>query len=201
MQISKEVKVGVFMVVALLLLYFGFNFLKGIDFFSSQKKYYAVYDNIDKLTESNQIFLNGLAVGRVSDISIVQGKVNKVIVEMKIDSDVILNNQTTAILSSDFLGTKSILLDVGKGDKNLKQNDTLLSALDKGMAELLEQAAPVASSLQSTLVKVNNILSNLEKNTVSTYARQNHRTIGCGQTSCRKFKRNPGRFKANPTKL
>ena len=128
------------MVVALVLLYFGFNFLKGIDFFSSQKKYYAVYDNIDKLTESNQIFLNGLAVGRVSDISIVQGKVNKVIVEMKIDTDVILNDKTTAILSSDFLGTKSILLDVGKGDKNLKQNDTLLSALDKGMAELLEQA-------------------------------------------------------------
>jgi phospholipid/cholesterol/gamma-HCH transport system substrate-binding protein len=166
MRISKEVKVGVFMVVALVLLYFGFNFLKGIDFFSSQKKYYAVYDNIDKLTESNQIFLNGLAVGRVSDISIVQGKVNKVIVEMKIDSDVILNDKTTAILSSDFLGTKSILLDVGKGDKNLKQNDTLLSALDKGMAELLEQAAPVATSLQATLVKVNNILSNLEKNTV-----------------------------------
>lgn len=154
------------MVTALVLLYFGFNFLKGIDFFSSQKKYFAVYDNVDKLTQSNQIFLNGLAVGRVSDINIIQGSTNKVLVELKIDSEVKLNNETTAILSSDFLGTKSILLDLGKGQRMLVQNDTLKAELDKGMAELLEQAAPVASSLQSTLIKVNNILSNLEKNTV-----------------------------------
>lgn len=153
------------MVTALVLLYFGFNFLKGIDFFSTQKRYYAVYDNVDKLTQSNQIFLNGLAVGRVSDIRIIQGVTNKVLVELKIDSDVKLNNSTTAILSSDFLGTKSILLDLGKGERILVQNDTLKAELDKGMAELLEQAAPVASSLQSTLIKVNNILTNLEKNT------------------------------------
>lgn len=165
MKIANEVKVGVFMVTALVLLYFGFNFLKGIDFFSTQKRYYAVYDNVDKLTQSNQIFLNGLAVGRVSDIRIIQGVTNKVLVELKIDSDVKLNNSTTAILSSDFLGTKSILLDLGKGERILVQNDTLKAELDKGMAELLEQAAPVASSLQSTLIKVNSILSNLEKNT------------------------------------
>lgn len=153
------------MVTALVLLYFGFNFLKGIDFFSSQKRYYAFYENVDKLTQSNQIFLNGLAVGRVSDIRIIQGETNKVLVELKIDSDVKLNNETVAMLTSDFLGTKSILLDLGRGQKVLQQNDTLKAQLDKGMAELLEQAAPVASSLQSTLIKVNNILSNLEKNT------------------------------------
>ena len=72
MKLSKEFKVGLFMVVAITLLYFGFNFLKGIDFFSSSKKYYAVYENVDKLTESNQVFLNGLAVGRVSHIQIEQ---------------------------------------------------------------------------------------------------------------------------------
>ncbi|GCC52332.1 MCE family protein [Chryseotalea sanaruensis] len=165
MKFSKEIKVGIFMVSALVLLYFGFNFLKGIDFFSSQKRYYAFYENVDKLTQSNQIFLNGLAVGRVSDIRIIQGATNKVLVELKIDSEVKLNNETIAMLTSDFLGTKSILLDLGKGQKILQQNDTLQAELDKGMAELLEQAAPVASSLQSTLIKVNNILSNLEKNT------------------------------------
>lgn len=153
------------MVTALVLLYFGFNFLKGIDFFSSQKRYYAIYDNVDKLTQSNQIFLNGLAVGRVSDIRIIQGATNKVLVELKIDSEVKLNSETVAMLTSDFLGTKSILLDLKSGERILQQNDTLKAQLDKGMAELLEQAAPVASSLQSTLIKVNNILSNLEKNT------------------------------------
>lgn len=80
MNISKEVKVGLFMIGSLVLLYFGFNFLKGIDFFSSDRKYYAIYRNIDKLTESNQIFFNGAPIGRVSEIIIEQDK-NRVVVE------------------------------------------------------------------------------------------------------------------------
>ena len=63
MKFSKEVKVGLFMILAIVMLYFGFNFLKGIDFLSSDHKYYAIYKNVDKLTESNQIFLNGCAGG------------------------------------------------------------------------------------------------------------------------------------------
>jgi hypothetical protein len=39
------------MVLALALLYFGFNFLKGIDFFSTTNKYYAIYQNVDKLMQ------------------------------------------------------------------------------------------------------------------------------------------------------
>jgi hypothetical protein len=53
---------------------FRLNFLKGIDFFSTSEKYYVVYQNVDQLTESNQVFLNGYAVGRVSNIQIQQKK-------------------------------------------------------------------------------------------------------------------------------
>lgn len=71
---NKEFKVGLFAAVALVLLYFGFNFLKGIDFFSTTEKYYAVYDNIDQLAVSNPVLINGFAVGRVSRIAIMQSK-------------------------------------------------------------------------------------------------------------------------------
>src|SRR5690606_15205496 len=98
MKLSKEVKVGLFMIVAIVMLYFGFNFLKGSDFFSSDYKYYAIYKNVDKLTESNQIFLNGYAVGRVSDIVIQQDK-DRVLVELSIDSDIIVTESTVAMLN------------------------------------------------------------------------------------------------------
>ena len=62
------------MVVSLVLLYVGFNYLKGIDFFSSTKRYYAVYSNVDKLMPSNQVYINGYAVGRVSRIQFLQQK-------------------------------------------------------------------------------------------------------------------------------
>ena len=67
------------MVLTITLLYFGFNFLKGIDFFSTSNKYFVIYRNVDKLTESNQVYLNGYAVGRGSNIQIEQRK-NRVIV-------------------------------------------------------------------------------------------------------------------------
>jgi phospholipid/cholesterol/gamma-HCH transport system substrate-binding protein len=165
MNISKEVKVGLFMIGSLVLLYFGFNFLKGIDFFSSDHKYYAVYRNIDKLTESNQIFFNGAPIGRVSEIIIEQNK-NRVVVELSIDSDIIVTRSSVALLNGELLGGRFIQLIVGKPDVPLNPKDTMRTDVAKGLAELItENAEPVAANLQSTLKKVNGILDTLATST------------------------------------
>jgi phospholipid/cholesterol/gamma-HCH transport system substrate-binding protein len=164
MKISKEVRVGLFMVSSLVLLYLGFNYLKGIDFFSSRKKYYAIYENVDQLMPSNQVYLNGVSVGRVSRIQIQQRR-SRVVVEMEIDSYVILGDSSIAILNGDFLGTKFIQLNVGTITRQLNTKDTLQSTVAKGITAFLEEsAAPVADNLQSTLRKLNTILENLSKN-------------------------------------
>lgn len=162
---NKEFKVGLFATVALVFLYFGFNFLKGIDFFSTTNKYYVVYDNIDQLAVSNPVLVNGFAVGRVSRIAILQDKQNKVLVELMIDSGIELSDSTKAILNSDFLGGKSIFLAIGKGTRTLQAKDTLVAEVAKGMLDVLsETATPVADNLQTTLRKFNVILDNLTKN-------------------------------------
>jgi phospholipid/cholesterol/gamma-HCH transport system substrate-binding protein len=162
---NKEFKVGLFAAVSLVLLYFGFNFLKGIDFFATTDKYYVVYDNIDQLAVSNPVLINGFAVGRVSRIAIMQNKQNKVLVELMIDSEIGLTDSTKAILNSDFLGGKSILLSIGKGSRTLIPKDTLLAEVAKGMLDVLsETATPVADNLQTTLRKFNVILDNLTQN-------------------------------------
>lgn len=154
------------MVTALVLLYFGFNYLKGVDFFSRNKKYFAVYNNVDKLTMSNLVYLNGLGVGRVSDIKILQNDDNKVLVELEISSSIELSDSTAAILTGDFLGNKSILLKIGPGTRKLQPGDTLLSMLDRGIADILAQSAvPVAANLQITLQNFNVLVDNLVKNT------------------------------------
>jgi len=162
---NKEFKVGLFVAAAIALLYFGFNYLKGIDFFSSTNKYYAVYDNIDQLDVSNPILVNGFTVGRVSKIKILQERQNKILVELDIDSDVKLGDSTKAILNSDFLGGKSILLSIGKITTPLQPNDTVLAEVAKGMFDVIsETATPVADNVQTTLRKFNLILDNLTKN-------------------------------------
>ncbi len=162
---NKEVKVGLFVTIALVMLYFGFNYLKGIDFLSSTNKYYAVYDNVDQLSVSNPVLVNGYAVGRVSFIRIVQGKENKVLVEMEIDSGIILGDSATAILNSDFLGSKSILLDIGNKEKPHQPGDTILAQAAKGIFDVFtETAEPVANNVQTTLRKLNTVLDNLALN-------------------------------------
>lgn len=170
MKVSKEVKVGLFMIVAIVLLYFGFNFLKGIDFFSSNHKYYAIYKNVDKLTESNQIFLNGYAVGRVSDIVIQQSK-DRVLVELSIESDIVVNKASVAVLNGELLGGRFIQLVVGNSDVRLKPHDTIRSDIAKGLADFIaENAEPVASNLQTTLRKVNTMLDTLHHTTMMVNA-------------------------------
>ena len=153
------------MVIAITLLYFGFNFLKGIDFFSTNNKYYAVFTNVDKLTESNQVYLNGFAVGRVSDIRIEQAK-NRVLVELDIDSEIVVTRSSVAVLNGELLGGRFIELKIRPGGDKLKPKDTIQSEIAKGLMDLFaENAEPVASNLQSTLQKLNLVLDNLSLNT------------------------------------
>jgi phospholipid/cholesterol/gamma-HCH transport system substrate-binding protein len=164
MNLSREFKVGLFMVAAITLLYFGFNFLKGIDFFSTSNKYYAVFTNVDKLTESNQIFLNGYAVGRVSDIQIQQSK-NRVLVELDIDSHIIVTKSSVAMLNGELLGGRFIQLNIKPDGTTLFPNDTIKSDVAKGLMDFFaENAEPVAANLQTTLKKLNTILDNLNNN-------------------------------------
>lgn len=164
MKISKEFKVGLFMIVGITLLYFGFNFLKGIDFFSTSNKYFVIYQNVDGLTESNQIYLNGYAVGRVSEIEIQQQR-NRVVVELEIDSDIIITDSTTAMLNGELLGGRFIQLNVKPSGKQLSPKDTIRAEVAKGIMDFITQnAEPVAANVQTTLQNLNIVLEALARN-------------------------------------
>ncbi|MCX8489481.1 MAG: MlaD family protein [Cyclobacteriaceae bacterium] len=162
---TREFKVGLFVAMAIVLLYFGFNYLRGIDFFTSVKRYYVVYDNINQLAVSNPVLVNGYPVGRVSKIGILQNRNNRVLVELEIDGTILLTDGTKATLTSELLGGKSVLLTFGQYSKKLKNGDTLRAEVAKGMFDVFsETASPVATDLQTTLRKFNTIIDNLTKN-------------------------------------
>lgn len=159
---SKEVKVGIIGVVGLVFFYLGSNFLKGIDFFSPVKKYYAVYENVDGLIVANPVIVNGYTVGRVSNIRILQNQENRILVTMDIDEDLIIGNNSKATLSSnDFLGSKAIILSIGDIKEPLSDGDTISAEIDGGLSELLEKATPITDNLGITISRLNDILSSL----------------------------------------
>ncbi|MEQ8881508.1 MAG: MlaD family protein, partial [Cyclobacteriaceae bacterium] len=159
---SKEFKVGLIALVSGVMLYYGFNFLKGIDFFSPTNKYFAIYDNVDGLVEGNRVIINGYSVGRVTDISLMKNQ-DSILVKFDINENIQLNDSSMALLTStDFLGTKGIVLTIGSSSNFIEAGDTLISYRDRGLEEILENATPVANNLNVTITRVNEILVGLK---------------------------------------
>ncbi len=160
MKLSKEFKVGILASMSGILLYFGFNFLKGSDFLSKTKKYYALYENIDGLQKSNPVIVNGFTVGRVSNIIILQEKDNKILVELDVEDGVVLGDSTIALLYNfDFLGSKAIELRIKTMNGVFNDGDTLYSELDGGITDI---AQTQIANLGLTISRINDILLGMQ---------------------------------------
>ncbi|MFI5164556.1 MAG: MlaD family protein [Bacteroidia bacterium] len=171
MKISKEIKTGILVVIAIALFIYGFNFLKGKDIFSSRKIYYAVYPEVAGLVEANPVQLNGFKVGRVSEIQLFDAK-GKVIVTFAItDKNLKLPKQSVAkIVSSDLLGAKAVQLIPSNEKEYVKDGDTLVGIVEASLQEsvnasvkpLKDKAEKLISSIDSIMTVIQSVL---DKNT------------------------------------
>ncbi len=89
-------------------------------------------------------------------IEIQQDK-NRVLVELDINSDIVVTDATVAMLNGELLGGRFIQLMINRGNA-LDGNDTLKADIAKG---LMDYAEPVAANLQTTMNKVNTVLDGL----------------------------------------
>jgi phospholipid/cholesterol/gamma-HCH transport system substrate-binding protein len=156
MTISKEAKVGIMSLAAMLMLYFGFNILKGSDIFSKNYTYFAKYSDIDGLTVSNPVLLNGLTVGNVKSIQLMQNEGNSLVVTLEIRKNVNLRSGTKASLADGgLLGGKVIHLNIPVEGNILGEGDTLVSVQTAGIASLLQQKAlPVVTHADSLVLNL-----------------------------------------------
>ena len=155
---SNELKVGFLALIAFLILYFGFNYLKGNDVFSSARVYYVEYENVDGLMVSNQVMVNGIEVGKVKKVELQPTKSNKILVTLRFSQDIVLPDKTVAVLSDGaLLGGKIIRLRLeGKG--NLPEESFLKGETEVGVTSLLkERAIPVIANADSLLVSFRQI--------------------------------------------
>lgn len=167
MKISREIKTGLLLVVALGLLIFGFNFLKGKDIFNTTDIFYAVYPQVSGVVESNPVLIHGFRIGRVKKIELLEGT-EKLLVTMSIsDRNAKIPKGTVAkIISSDLLGAKAIELDLGKGADFIQDGDTLQSGIEASLQEsvnatvkpLKEKTEKLISSIDSIMEVVQSIL-------------------------------------------
>ncbi|MFM6953984.1 MAG: MlaD family protein, partial [Sphingobacteriaceae bacterium] len=162
MKISNETKVGILATVAITVLILGYSFLRGTDLFMRENEFYAIYPNIDGLTESKPVLVNGFKIGRVSKLTLAPN--GQIIAEFQISPDYKIPKNTTARLeSTDLLGGKAIVFELGDSKAFASDGDTLTAFIQEGFMDqvkpIQKKADQIASRLDSILESVNNTLN------------------------------------------
>ncbi|SFH02462.1 MlaD family protein [Pedobacter insulae] len=168
MKIKNETKVGVLAAFAIALLIIGYNFLKGNSIFSSETVLYAKYDRVDGLGVSKPVLINGFQIGRVDQLTLQPN--GTIVATLKIKGKYDIPKNTIARLeSTDLLGGKAIVMNLGNDRNYAKDGDTLNANVEKGLMETVQpvqkKAEQIITKMDSILTSVNSILNpNFQKN-------------------------------------
>ncbi|MCD8739979.1 MlaD family protein [Mucilaginibacter roseus] len=174
MKISNETKIGVFTAIAITLLLLAYSYLSGNDVFSGSNKYYAIYKNVEGLTVSKPVLVNGYQVGRVSKMELQPD--GRTVVEFKVDDKYNVPSNTLAQLqSTDLLGGKAIVFDLGDSSQPAQDEDTLRADIQGSLAESLQpiqkKAEALITKMDSSLASINRIMNPaFEKNVDRSFA-------------------------------
>ena len=179
MNFKKEVKISVIVTLIILLFFWGHNFLKGRNLFSAFNYYYATFEKVDGLQISNTVTINGFSVGVVSDISFESEKLDRLLVEIGVKKSYKIPDNSVMMISSDLLGSKSVVLLTGDSKTMLENGGLLRDSIPADLVETLkDKLLPIADkadtlmgSLDSLLKVVHNTLDDdLQKNIRSIVA-------------------------------
>ncbi len=109
----REIKVGILAAVCLFLLFFGFNFLKGVNIFSPTNSYHGAFYNLHGLEEQAAVNILGHKVGQVDKISYDFTRDSAFTIDISINRDIVLPQGTRMALVADgLLGGMAIELQL-----------------------------------------------------------------------------------------
>jgi phospholipid/cholesterol/gamma-HCH transport system substrate-binding protein len=140
LKISKELKVAFFFIVAIGVLIWGFNFLKGKELFSAVRTFYAIYNNVSGLEKSNSIYINGVKVGTVSKVYFEKSMSGEIVVELMVKEDFpIPANSTARIFSEDLMGSRAVEILLGDYPALAEDGDTLITEVEVSLKDAVNQ--------------------------------------------------------------
>nr|WP_321409653.1 MlaD family protein [uncultured Carboxylicivirga sp.] len=171
---KKEIKIGLTVLVAFVVLVWGINFLSGRDILKIGDFYYGTYARIDGLTKASPIYYKGFKIGYVRDIDFHPTLADRFLVTFELQKEVPLPVDTRAqIYSLDLMGTKGVQLLPGKSGDMLAYGDTMMTSV---MGDLKDQVSmevlPLKDKAERLIVQLDSVFTNLgdlvdEENKVS----------------------------------
>lgn len=176
MKIRNEFQIGLVGLVTLVILFLGIKFLKGTDIFSSNRNYYAIYDNVSGMHESSYIYINGLKAGYVKKITPMDKLNKKFLVEIAVDKKLEIPKDSRLTLFSDgLLGGKALRIDAGVSNIMLSGKDTIIGYIENGMMDgLSSKIDPMMTDLSSVIKRIDTLTAAMN-NTFNSQSQENIR--------------------------
>lgn len=157
--ITKEVRIGVAGIIALCILVYGINYLKGINMFKPSSYFYVEFQNVNGLAKSSPVYADGVRVGIVRDIYYDYAQPENVIVEVELDTELRIPKGSSAELVTELMGgvRMNILLANNPREK-YAVGDTIPGKLNNGM---MESVAAIMPQIERMLPKLDSIMTSL----------------------------------------
>jgi phospholipid/cholesterol/gamma-HCH transport system substrate-binding protein len=163
LKISREIKTAILVISTILLFVWGYSFLKGKELFTSYKTFYVEYYNVEGLSISAPVTLNGLTIGKVNSIKIDENS-GRLLVELQLKTDFPISKSSVAsIYEPGFIAGKQIAIQPNFADKSIAEDGQKLQGNTKlGLtASLNEKLAPTQQKLEKLMVNADVLISGI----------------------------------------
>lgn len=164
MKLTKEIKIALVAIVGILIMYFGINFLKGMNLFSTNNAYYMTFDDIQGLGDSTPIYADGYKVGIVDGLEYDYKENGPIKVKVDIIKDLRIPQGSKAEIVKDLMGNLQVnLLLANNPRERVEPGGIIPGAVNGGMMDKAANLVPVVEKmlpkLDSILTSVNALLA------------------------------------------
>ena len=159
MKLTKEIKIALVAIVGILVMYFGINFLKGMNLFSTNNAYYMTFDDIQGLGASTPIYADGYKVGIVDGLEYDYKENGPIKVKVDIIKDLRIPQGSKAEIVKDLMGNLQVnLLLANNPRERVEPGGIIPGAVNGGM---MDKAASLVPVVEKMLPKLDSILTSV----------------------------------------
>ena len=161
MKLSNEIKTAILVLSGILMFIIGFSYLKSNNIFSSDRTFFAIYDDIEGVSVGTPVTVSGFNVGSIQDISFYQNTMN-ILVKFRVENKVKFSKNSVAqIYETGLIGGKALAILPNNGPL-AQSGDTLRSSVAPGLTELVnDKLSPLQEKIESTFVSADSLLKNI----------------------------------------
>lgn len=156
---KKEIKIGLFVILAFIAVFFTVEFLKGKNIFSSNRNYYVCLDRSDGLFPTTYVTIKGFRAGKISEIKYNKNKKDYTILISVSKDFEIPEDSHIEVYDSDIMGTKAIDLILGKSENIATSGDTLRGNFKENfLSSLISEISPLKENINTLIDNINRLI-------------------------------------------